>query len=85
MITAARGDTRPCVRGACTGLMHFGRQPEQVAASGNVKGWVCDTVSGHFMTASGAFSSDGFRSVSASASFSESSSDDDDGGVEERA
>jgi hypothetical protein len=52
MITAARGDTRPCVREGCVGMMQFGREPVQsigaVTTFAGVRGWVCSMTPEHF-------------------------------------
>jgi len=61
VMTAARGDTKPCTVAECAGTMQYGRRRDWEAshsdgpvradlASGvqNTKGWVCSAVREHF-------------------------------------
>ena len=52
MSSAARGDTRPCIKAGCDGMMQFGRKPlasvAGVAANTGEPGWVCNASPAHF-------------------------------------
>ena len=50
-MTPARGDTRPCVKAGCDGLMQFGREPLALPNDGRssgAPGWVCSGNPAHF-------------------------------------
>ena len=52
MSSAARGDTRPCIKSGCEGVMQFGREPAATPAGANTNngapGWVCSASPAHF-------------------------------------
>ena len=52
MSSAARGDTRPCIKDGCQGQMQFGRRPSVSATGAAVNtgdpGWVCSASPAHF-------------------------------------
>lgn len=58
MISAARGDIKPCTTRDCRGTMQFGREPMHASTGiGTVTaalGWVCSASSAHFTRTSGA-------------------------------
>jgi hypothetical protein len=49
---AARGDSRPCIKAGCQGVMQFGREPSftpsAVATNTGAPGWVCSASPEHF-------------------------------------
>jgi hypothetical protein len=51
-MSAARGDTKPCTRTACSGTMRFGREPlpkrAGTRATDGERGWVCSEQAAHF-------------------------------------
>ena len=52
---SARGDSKPCTRGACPGTMQFGREPQRHASSATAdapRGWICSVNPAHFQLAS---------------------------------
>ena len=61
MSVAARGDTRPCSRDGCEGLMQYGREPERAGSvmdpAAGILGWVCNRTPEHFTTVTAGFTS----------------------------
>jgi hypothetical protein len=82
-MSAARGDTKPCTRTACSGTMQFGREalPKRPGTrdTDGERGWVCSEHPSHFQLESEQPASELAAKRSADASWA------DDGGAERQA